>query len=137
LSRQDKILLLILCLLAVVVWMAQAFFLEKPAGEGMLELQVSAPQATELNNVSWQELLAADGEKTWQIHGAQGILTVKYLHGQGIAVVESSCPDQICVQTGYINKAGQSIVCVPNQVILQLRLQEDAGGKGDIDAILR
>jgi len=33
-----------------------------------------------------------------------------------IAFVESDCPDQICVRTGFIGRHGQTAACLPNRV---------------------
>lgn len=33
-----------------------------------------------------------------------------------VAAIVSDCPDKICVRTGYIGRAGQKIVCLPNKV---------------------
>lgn len=41
--------------------------------------------------------------------------------GQGKArVLKSDCPEQICVNTGWISGAGQTIVCVPNRTVFRL-----------------
>jgi len=45
-----------------------------------------------------------------------------------IRVVESDCPTQDCVHTGEIYRAGQSIVCLPARIIIQL---EGSVGSGD------
>ena len=38
--------------------------------------------------------------------------------GMGVYVSESDCPTQDCVHTGVITRAGQSIVCLPAQVVI-------------------
>ena len=45
-----------------------------------------------------------------------------------IRVVESDCPTQDCVHTGEIYRAGQSIVCLPARIIIQLEGTPDNGG---------
>ena len=40
--------------------------------------------------------------------------------GQSIHVLHSDCPTQDCVRTGKITHPGQSIVCLPEQVIIKL-----------------
>ena len=40
--------------------------------------------------------------------------------GSGVRVADSDCPTQDCVHTGRISRAGQSIVCLPAQVAVQL-----------------
>ena len=43
---------------------------------------------------------------------------------------ESDCPDQVCVRSGKLTRAGQIAVCLPNRVIVRL-----VGAQSDIDAI--
>ena len=38
----------------------------------------------------------------------------------GVTVTASDCPGQDCVHTGTISRAGQSIVCLPEQVVIRL-----------------
>ena len=37
-----------------------------------------------------------------------------------IAFIESDCPDQICVRTGFIGQEGQMAACLPNRLVLSL-----------------
>ena len=38
-----------------------------------------------------------------------------------IAFTKSNCPDQICVQTGWLNRPGQFAACMPNEVLLLIQ----------------
>ena len=50
----------------------------------------------------------------------------------GLCVLESDCPNQDCVHSGVITRAGQSIVCLPARIVIELH-----GGSGDgVDAVL-
>ena len=49
----------------------------------------------------------------------------------GVCVVHSDCPGQDCVHTGAISRAGQSIVCLPAQVVISLE-----SASSDVDAVL-
>lgn len=40
--------------------------------------------------------------------------------GSAVRVAESDCPNQDCVHTGAISRAGQSIVCLPARVAVTL-----------------
>ena len=42
------------------------------------------------------------------------------VHGCTVAVVSSDCPDQTCVLTGTLQKAGDTAVCLPNQVVVRI-----------------
>lgn len=37
-----------------------------------------------------------------------------------IRVLKSDCPQKICVQTGWISKPSQTIICVPNKVLIEI-----------------
>ncbi len=37
-----------------------------------------------------------------------------------VCVVHSTCPDGLCEATGWISKAGEVILCVPNRISLQI-----------------
>jgi len=49
-----------------------------------------------------------------------------------IRFVDADCPDKVCVQTGWLDKAGQVAACLPNGVLVKIE-----GSAGDIDAYLR
>lgn len=50
-----------------------------------------------------------------------------------VRVVESNCPTQDCVHTGNISRAGQSIVCLPARIIIQL---EGGSTDSDVDIVV-
>ncbi|MEW6552760.1 MAG: NusG domain II-containing protein [Actinomycetota bacterium] len=35
-------------------------------------------------------------------------------------MVDSACPDKLCVKTGWISSPGESIVCLPNRVVIEV-----------------
>ena len=49
-----------------------------------------------------------------------------------IAITHSTCPGSDCVHSGWISRAGQSIVCLPNRT--EIRVVGDSGADG-VDAI--
>ena len=51
-------------------------------------------------------------------HGGSNVLVIE----NGEAYLESaSCPDKLCVNMGKISKVGQSIICLPNKVVIEIR----------------
>ncbi len=49
-----------------------------------------------------------------------------------VNVVDASCPDKICVNHKRINQTGESIVCLPNKVVITV---SDTNGKTEIDGV--
>lgn len=41
-----------------------------------------------------------------------------------VHVKYSNCPHQICVHTGWIDKPYQQIVCVPNKVLIEIKVSK-------------
>lgn len=74
--------------------------------------------------------LSEDTEVRIGDNTAYNILTIK----DGEAwISEASCPDKLCVKQGKIEYDGQSVICLPNKVVV-----ETVGGKASgEDAVAR
>ena len=132
-------------LAALIVFCGRYFF---ASGSGALVAEVTG---------SWGDplILPMDGaamarEGRWELDGPAGGLTLLYLPGKGFCVENASCPDHLCVRSGYIRQAGQSLVCVPNRIVIRLTgagtgagagtgtgTEEEGEGGESLDAILR
>jgi hypothetical protein len=64
------------------------------------------------------------------LHMGQLTLLIK---DSSVSVKESSCPDLFCVKHRAVNKTGESIICLPNRVAIEI-----VGGESNVpDAITR
>lgn len=43
-----------------------------------------------------------------------------------VEMIYGDCPDQICVHTKAVSHNGQTIVCMPNKVVLEILSEEDS-----------
>jgi len=48
---------------------------------------------------------------------------------KGARILDSDCPAKICVHTGWIRMPGETIVCLPNKILLEIQ-----GTKEEYDA---
>lgn len=48
-------------------------------------------------------------------------------------ITEASCPDKLCVKQGEISFDGQSIICLPNKVVVTVT----GGEQSDYDAVAK
>jgi hypothetical protein len=64
------------------------------------------------------------------INGRIGPSTVE-VEGLRIRIAQAPCRDKICVRQGWIEKPGETIVCIPNEIIIDIK------GIGPLDAVTR
>ncbi|MCK5600101.1 NusG domain II-containing protein [bacterium] len=67
-------------------------------------------------------------DKYYTVKGAQGDLHIRVSNGK-LRIIETECRDKICMHRGDIFRAGERIICVPNEILIRI------GGKGEVDAI--
>lgn len=48
-------------------------------------------------------------------------------------MIKAQCPDQICVHHKAVSKSGESIVCLPNRVVVEIEGGENSAGQRNID----
>lgn len=54
-----------------------------------------------------------------QVSGPLGLTQIQ-IKNQKVRIISSACPDKICVNTGWISSTYQMIVCVPNQIVINI-----------------
>lgn len=108
----DFVIGILILLLAVGIWVYPSFVSE----EGKVcRISVDGKLYGEMS-------LAEDGEI--KLPGC----TVKVEDGEAF-VENSTCPDKVCEKTGRISRNGESIICVPNRVSVEI------SGEGETDII--
>jgi len=76
------------------------------------------------------ETISLTMDRKFSIEGDKGKVVIEVKDGR-VRVVESSCFQKICVNTGWINKPGQNIVCLPNKVLVTI----EGKGSSKIDGM--
>lgn len=74
------------------------------------------------------EKIVLEKDKTFAIK--DGRMQIEIKQGR-IRVVKSDCPQHICVNMGWIQYSGQTIACVPNQVLIEVK----SSGSPFLDAV--
>ena len=121
-TKQVKLGLIILT--AAVLLCCAAIFLPKGSGtiahitqDGVLLYEINLKKETAQRYI---DITAEDGT----------ILNRICIEPGRIRVVEANCPDQVCVNQGWIKDSALPIVCLPNKLILEI-----TGGEETADAI--
>ena len=122
-KKGDLIIVLILAA-AVVSWLIM-----NNLGRASAERQI----VIETNGDLYKVVELEEGMERQEIH-------IEFQNGKYIDIVidengayvsDVTCPDKVCQKTGLISKAGQSIVCLPNRVVVYI----DGKAESEIDGI--
>lgn len=49
-----------------------------------------------------------------------------YIHDGKVKMTEADCPDKVCLKSGYIEKPGQTIVCLPHRLVIEIKGENKA-----------
>lgn len=80
------------------------------------------------------DLSAVEEGFTFDVEGPSGTNRIAVEPGR-IRVEHADCPDQICVQQGWISDSAAPIVCLPNRLVI--RLEGAAAQASGIDTITK
>ena len=110
--------------LALVAGSLAAILAARPAGRG----------ATALVRVRGREVarLSLGEARSTTVRGRIGDAEIVVTRGE-VRILRAPCRRKVCVRTGAVSRSGQVIVCVPNDLVVEV-----AGGEeSPFDAILR
>lgn len=110
-KRNDIVLIIIGLVAAVAAWM-----LINGPQKGITEGEVVVYKDGDVFRV-----LPLNTDETISIQDENGNMNVVGVQGGKAAMLEANCPDQVCVRTRPAEKDGQSVVCLPNKVVVEVR----------------
>ncbi len=65
-----------------------------------------------------------DMDQTVEIQGKDGGTNLLVIRDKAASITEASCPDLLCVHQKEVRREGESIICLPNEVVVEI-----TGGK--------
>lgn len=111
LKKGDIIIIIVILIAAFALWQYNNYIANKSSINNLV---------IEVNGNVYKKIPISELKKEKQIHIA--LENDKYIDiaadESGVHVKEVTCPDKLCQKTGVINKVGQSIVCLPNKVVI-------------------
>lgn len=106
-KKADKILILILLIAAVGLG---AFFFFSAEKGGFARVSVDGEVKVEL---------PLSEDRVFTVETAQGYNKIKIEQGY-VTVYDADCRDQICVEHKRIHLTGESIVCLPHKLVVEI-----------------
>ena len=123
-TKRDIILIMILVIIALISFAVLHYW-----GNG--QERIAAEISVDGKPVHYVALQNMQQQKELSVQGPLGDTIVQVREGEA-RIIESPCPDKICVRAGWVKLAGQSAICVPNRIILRI-VSED----NKVDSISR
>ena len=121
-KKNDLILIGALLVISLVAYFGISFFQGANTKNGVAVVKIDDKEYGRFP-------LVVDTEECIELpDGSYNLLVIM---GGKADVTEASCPDGICVNHRPVSKQGQSIVCLPNKVVVEIENGEDSG----LDAI--
>lgn len=90
--------------------------------------------------------ITVDGElfKTVELTKEEQIIEINTDHGKnvlkvydyGIEMIESDCPDKVCLVFGFVDNTNESIVCLPNKVLVEVEGTSEGVDQDEADVIV-
>lgn len=62
-----------------------------------------------------------DKDITYEIEGYEGGHNTLIIQDGVAYMSDASCPDHLCMGMGKISRVGQSIICLPNRVVVEIK----------------
>ena len=64
------------------------------------------------------------GEETIELKTKDGVNIIK-IKDNKIGIIEADCPDKVCMNPQYIEKPGESLVCLPHKVMIEIKVMAE------------
>lgn len=103
----------------------------------MLKKEYSSTYANiKLNGKTYDNipLSSFKGEKEIEIKNDHGHNIIKIKDNE-ISIIEADCDDSLCIKQGSITKVGQTLVCLPHKLIIEIKGDESTSSNNE-DIIL-
>lgn len=129
LKKNDIVLIVTLLIVAVII----ALFLHVfKSGGAYVVVTVDGNEV---------ERLSLDEDTTRVIEGYNGGTNELVIKDGKAYIKQASCPDGLCVHMGQIDSSGQSIICLPNRVVVTIEGEvsnkdADESTDDDVDVIV-
>lgn len=110
-KKKDFLIILIFAVTAVISW----FLVNRTPGNAAKGEVVIYKDRQEF------AVIPLTAEKTVVVEDEGGNKNIIRVEGGEARMIEANCKDQICVNTRPARKNGQSIICLPNRVAVEVR----------------
>ena len=126
LKKSDWLIILVLTLLPIFI---EAVYSFAPATDICFQIKQLVEDKEVVEQIEYSQT------KTMVIHGKIGDMLLEFDKEKGVRVASSTCPCQVCVNYGWTKN--ETLVCVPNAVLIQPVFNNSKSLLDQVDAVSR
>ncbi len=119
--KRDVILIAALLLICIAAFLIINFVVKKDGITAVVKVD---------GNIVY--MLPLDKNASVTVEGYQGGSNTVVIENGTVYMKDADCPDKLCEKTGKISKNGETIVCLPHRVVVEIQ-----GGEGNVDSLVR
>ena len=116
-KKNDLILLITILLLSIVLFVGYRLFFYQSGNSVSIFIDGELYQKLSLNNDTSLDIPGTDG----------GINHLEIKNGAA-SITDADCPDKLCVHQKKIQNNGESLVCLPHKVIVEVSSHNELDG---------
>lgn len=76
-------------------------------------------------------------DRTVILNGADGGTNVLVIENGTARIDKADCPDELCCKTGRISRSGQSIICLPHKLTVEITGESHKDAASDVDIMVK
>lgn len=120
-KKNDVVLVGVIVVIAMVALIMINVFVKKDGKVAVITVDGQVYATLELSKDTELEIQGIDG----------GMNKLKIYDGKAY-MVEADCPDKVCINQGKISKTGETIVCLPHKVVIEIK-----GKDAEVDGLVQ
>ncbi len=110
-KKRDFILIIMIIFLAAVVWIMTSVLNRGTGGSLLISVDSQKYGVYDLNE---DQVISIGDTNACQIQDGE------------VSMIFGDCPDKVCVHSAGISKNGQTIICMPNKIVLEIVGSKDS-----------
>ena len=122
-TKKDLKFLLMLALLLTIMFLFRYFFFKTPGDSVKIEVDGKLTGTYSLTEEQKLPIKNSDGRITNTLQIKDG----------AAKMIDASCPDHLCMNQKAVSKEGETIVCLPNKVVVTVQSRKEK----ELDAVAR
>lgn len=121
-KRKDIIFIALIIIVALAAYIIIDVVVKKEGSKVVVKVDGKVVDTMRLNK-----------DQSIIVKGYDGGTNTVVIENNMVYMTEADCPDKICVNTGKISRVGETIVCLPHRVVVEITGSANDNADGSAD----